>query len=148
MMGKLEQHSDASIKKLSKTTSDYPDATLPIADTDVLLVNQGGTWKQVKKRDLTIVKTENSVSGSFAIDYNIATQRLTLVGNTTFTEGNLPDATYSKTITLHITGNFGVVFPSSFTSFITGEYRGTASLNTVVIECFGTFRKVQISQPN
>jgi hypothetical protein len=94
------------------------------------------------------VSTNSSVTGTYAIDYNIDIHRLTLTGNTTFTESNLPPTDKGRTITLEVNGNFGVVFPSSFTTFLTGTYRGTATLNTIVIECFGTFRKVQISQPD
>lgn len=89
-----------------------------------------------------------SVSGGYTVDFDIATHRLTLTGNTTFTESNLPDSGFSKTITLHINGNFGVIFPASWTTFISGEYDGTATLNTIVIETIGTERKVQISQPD
>jgi hypothetical protein len=45
----LEQQSDNSNKKLSKAIADFPDADLPIADTDDLLVNQAGVWKKVNK---------------------------------------------------------------------------------------------------
>ncbi len=38
---------------LPSTLTDYPDATLPIADTDKLPINQGGTWKKVNKSDIT-----------------------------------------------------------------------------------------------
>ena len=89
-----------------------------------------------------------SVSGGYPIDFNVDTHRLTLTGNTTFSEINLPPVGFSKTITLHINGNFGVVFPASWTQYISGAYKGTATLNTIVIETIGTERKVQISQPN
>ena len=89
-----------------------------------------------------------SVSGGYTVDFNVDTHRLTLTGNTTFSEINLPPVGFSKTITLHINGNFGVVFPASWTQYISGAYNGTATLNTIVIETIGTERKVQISQPN
>ena len=89
-----------------------------------------------------------SVSGGYTVDFDTATHRLTLIGNTTFTEINLPPVGFSKTITLHINGNFGVVFPASWTQYISGAYKGTAPLNTIVVEAFGSFRKVQISQPD
>lgn len=37
---------------LSNSVSDYSDATLPLSDTDELLVNQGGTWKKVDKSEI------------------------------------------------------------------------------------------------
>ena len=89
-----------------------------------------------------------SVSGGYTVDFNVDTHRLTLIGNTTFSEINLPALGFSKTITLHINGNFGVVFPASWTQYISGAYKGTASLNTIVIETIGPERKVQISQPD
>ena len=89
-----------------------------------------------------------SVSGGYTVDFNIDTHRIKLTGNTTFTEINLPPVGFSKTITLHINGNFGVVFPASWTQYISGAYNGTAPLNTIVIETIGNERKVQISQPD
>ena len=89
-----------------------------------------------------------SISGGYTVDFNVDTHRLTLIGNTTFSEINLPALGFSKTITLHINGNFGVVFPASWTQYISGAYKGTAPLNTIVVEAFGSFRKVQISQPD
>ena len=89
-----------------------------------------------------------SVSGGYTVDFDIATHRLTLTGNTTFSEINLPSLGFSKTITLHINGNFGIVLPASWTQYISGAYNGTAPLNTIVIETIGTERKVQISQPD
>lgn len=38
--------------KLSNDITDYPTATLPLSDTDKLLVNQGGTFKEVAKSEL------------------------------------------------------------------------------------------------
>jgi hypothetical protein len=43
---------DALATKLSNNLVDYADATLPIADADDLLINQGGVWKKVNKSDI------------------------------------------------------------------------------------------------
>ena len=59
-----------------------------------------------------------SVSGGYTVDFNVDTHRLTLIGNTTFSEINLPPVGFSKTITLHINGNFGIVLPASWTQYI------------------------------
>lgn len=99
------------------------------------------------KQDKPTYVINNNLSGTHPIDFNVDTHRLTLIGNTTFTEINLPAIGFSKTITLHINGNFGIVLPASWTTFISGSYNGTATLNTIVIETIGNERKVQISQP-
>lgn len=119
---------------------------IPTGTTDQYLDGQG------TPKDFPIVYenvfTNTSVTGAYAINYNIDIHRLTLTGNTTFTESNLPPTAKARTITLEVNGNFGVVFPAGFATFLTGEFKGTATLNTIVIECFGNFRKVQISQPS
>lgn len=106
----------------------------------------GSTYVQIGGGEIYIKNI--SVSGGYTVDFNVDTHRLTLTGNTTFSEINLPALGFSKTITLHINGNFGVVFPASWTQYISGAYNGTATLNTIVIETIGTERKVQISQPD
>lgn len=114
-------------------------------DTNFTYRWSGSAYVQIGGGETYIENT--SVSGGYPIDFNVDTHRLTLIGNTTFSEINLPALGFSKTITLHITGNFGVIFPASWTQYISGEYKGTATLNTIVIETIGTERKVQISQP-
>lgn len=43
-------------EKLSNDIADYPTATLPLSDTDKLLVNQGGTFKEVAKSEISEIK--------------------------------------------------------------------------------------------
>ena len=115
-------------------------------DTNSTYRWSGSAYVQIGGREIYIQNI--SVSGGYTVDFNVDTHRLTLIGNTTFSEINLPALGFSKTITLHINGNFGVVFPASWTQYISGAYNGTAPLNTIVIETIGTERKVQISQPD
>ena len=115
-------------------------------DTNKTYRCSGSAYVQIGGGEIYIKNI--SVSGGYTVNFNVDTHRLTLIGNTTFSEINLPALGFSKTITLHINGNFGVVFPASWTQYISGAYKGTATLNTIVIETIGTERKVQISQPD
>ena len=147
----------------TKATSDFKDvlefanfASFPVTgetgkiylalDTNKTYRWSGSAYVQIGGMEIYIKNI--SVSGGYTVDFNADTHRLTLTGNTTFTEINLPPVGFSKTITLHINGNFGIVFPASWTQYISGTYKGTAPLNTIVIETIGTERKVQISQPD
>ena len=134
---------------------DSPEKLAAIANKDpktVLLAVEFNIVVETIKILLSLVNDKlivlENVLGMHEIDFNIDTHRITLTGNTTFSEINLPPVGFSKTITLHINGNFGVVFPASRTQYISGAYNGTAPLNTIVIETIGTKRKVQISQPD
>ena len=131
-------------KRLLFTLKEKTSGILVVAPEELILVDE--SLKQATGGEIYI---ENiSVSGGYTVDFNVDTHRITLTGNTTFSEINLPPVGFSKTITLHITGDFGVIFPASWTQYISGAYKGTATLNTIVIETIGTERKVQISQPN
>lgn len=114
-------------------------------DTNSFWWHDGTDWNTFGLDKLTI---NNNVSGIYEIDFGIDTHRLTLTGNTTFTEVNLPIPNFSKTITLHVQGDYGLILPISWNTYLSGSYDGTAILNTIVIETFGTERKVQISQPD
>ena len=171
--GKLDKDTTSGVERAyiinadgsqgTKATSEFKDvlefadfASFPtIGETDKIYVAldanstyrwSGSTYVQIGGREIYIKNI--SVSGGYTIDFNVDTHRLTLIGNTTFSEINLPPVGFSKTITLHINGNFGIVLPASWTQYISGAYNGTATLNTIVIETIGTERKVQISQPD
>jgi len=96
-----------------------------------------------------ILITNASVTGSYNIDWKNDVWDLTLTGNTTLTESNLPAIGKTKTISLNVSGNFTLSYPSDWTDFISGVYDGVASLNTITIQYFGTGKyKVVIIQPD
>lgn len=96
-----------------------------------------------------LLVTNSSVTGSYNIDWNNDVWALTLTGNTTLTESNLPGSGHTKTITLQISGNFTLSYPSDWTDFISGSYDGATALNTITVQYFGTGKyKVLIVQPD
>lgn len=142
--------------KLDKDVLLYSNATLPLSDTDNLLVNQGGVWKIVDKSEVAnvlvpeILITNASVSGTYNIDWSAGdVWNLTLTGNTTLTESNLPASGTTKTINLQIVGNYTLAYPTDWNDFITGSFIGAATLNTLTCQYFGATKyKVQIIQPD
>lgn len=116
----------------------------------VYIKNADGTQGMKPTSELLseILITNASVTGTYNIDYSAGdVWDLTLTGNTTLTESNAPGSGTTKTITLEVSGNFTLSYPSSWTSKITGAYSGTATLNTITIQTFGSKRKVLIVQP-
>lgn len=96
-----------------------------------------------------VLVTNASVTGTYNIDWTNDVWDLTLTGNTTLTESNLPASGKTKTITLNISGNHTLTYPAGWTSKITGAYRGTATLNTITIQYYGSGKyKVLIVQPD
>lgn len=89
-----------------------------------------------------------SVSGTYTISVKDAeTWRVTMTGNTIFSESNLPPPNFTKTYSIQMNGDFSPTWPASWSDFLTGKYEGTALLNTIVIEYVdGTLTKVQITQ--
>jgi len=74
-----------------------------------------------------------TVTGTHDIDWNDDTHFLTLTGNTTFTESNLPATGFTKTLTIYVSGDFTLAFPTNWDTNLTGTYDGTV-LNQIVIE--------------
>lgn len=97
-----------------------------------------------------VLITNASVSGTYNIDWSAGdVWNLTLTGNTTLTESNLPASGLTKTINLQIVGNFTISYPTDWTDFISGSYVGAATLNTLTCQYFGATKyKVQIVQPD
>lgn len=127
------------------------DGKLVIKYTADGLIDVFKSW--VNKIDVIGIQeqlvTNAMVTGSYNIDWNNDVWDLTLTGNTTLTESNLPASGKTKTITLNIVGNFTLSYPADWTDFITGAYDGVATLNTITIQYFGTGKyKVLIVQPD
>ena len=117
----------------------------------VYIKNADGTqgMKPVSELLSEILITNASVSGTYNIDYSAGdVWRLTFVGPTILTESNVPTSGKTKTITINGNGNFPITYPAAYTGFITGEYKGTATLNTITVQTLGADRKVLIVQPN
>jgi len=91
--------------------------------------------------------TNSSVTGTYNLDYLSDTWVLTLTGTTTFTESNLPASGKTKVISLYVTGNFALTYPSGWTTTIVGTYAG-ALKNQIVVEYLSTGNYwVTITQP-
>lgn len=149
-----------SSEVLSNDETAYSNATLPLSGTEVVLLNDGTNWVKITWNNIisslssvfqVIEKlvTNATVTGSYAIDWTNDVWDLTLTGNTTLTETNLPASGTTKTITLNISGNHTLTYPAGWTSKITGAYSGTATLNTITIQYYGVGKyKVLIVQPD
>ena len=142
------------LAKLSNNPITYSPATLPLTGTEVAILNNGThwasiTWNNIKAQLAEKLVTNAPVTGSYVIDWSNDVWDLTLTGNTTLTESNLPAIGKTKTITLNISGNFTLTYPSGWTSKITGAYIGTETLNTITIQYYGVGKyKVLIVQPS
>lgn len=90
----------------------------------------------------------NTTGGTYTFsikDYE--TWRVTMTVNTVYSVSNLPPTGFTKTYTIQMTGNFSPTWPVSWSSVLTGNYSGTALLNTIVVEYVdGTLTKVSIIQ--
>lgn len=108
------------------------------------------TVAQVKTMLFDRLEEDATVTGTKNIDWSLyETFRYTLTGACTFSDTNLPSAG-SKTITIHMDGNFAPTWPSGWTTYIRGDYDGAVrNLITVEYVKSGTpFFVVDISQPD
>ena len=82
--------------------------------------------------------TNATVTGTYNLDFSKDTYELTLTGNTTLTVSNLPSG-QTKTISVYITGNFSLAYPTGFTSRMVGTYNGTKN-NLIVILLYKAYK--------
>lgn len=73
------------------------------------------------------------LTGTHNIDWNIETHDLTLTGNLTLTESNVPGTNKTKVLTIYAIGDFTITFPANWETYKTGTYDGKV-LNQIVIE--------------
>lgn len=92
--------------------------------------------------------TNATVSGTYNIDWTKDTWDLILTGNTVLTQSNLPSSG-TKVISIYVSGNFTLSYPTGWTNYITGSYSGTATMNKIVVEFISAGRyNVTISKPS
>lgn len=82
--------------------------------------------------------TNGAVTGTYNLDYsNFATQYLTLTGNTTLTQSNLPSSDEVRTVSLYVTGNYTLALPAAWNGKVkSGVYDGT-KLNLIIVQVIG-----------
>jgi hypothetical protein len=81
-----------------------------------------------------VLVDDNTVSGTFTIDWLKDTFNLTMVGDTVFTEKNLPaSGKNTQEIKIYLTGDFIPTFPSNWIVNSVGSYKG-ADLNEIRVK--------------
>lgn len=114
-----------------------PSATLSV-------INNETTGKILTTKEWTDAKylpkylVNATVSGTYNIDWDYDTLRLTMTGATVFSDINLPTSgVNTKTLTIYMNGNFTPTWPAGWTTYVTGTYDGTV-LNQIVVEFIST----------
>ncbi len=98
---------------------------------------------------LDVLVENATVTGSYDIDWDNDTWNLTLTGNTTLTESNLPiSGTNTKTIVLDVTGNHSLTYPPNWATKKVGTYDGTVRNLIVVIFIKTGEYWLKITQPD
>ncbi len=113
----------------------------------VLRGRKDGMWEAIKIADELV---ENAtVTGAYDVDWEKDTWKITLTGNTTWTDINLPTSgVNTKIIVLDVTGDFAITYPTDWTDNKIGEYDGTVR-NQIVVGFIKTGEYwLRINQPD
>ena len=149
----MDQEFEDKIKRLEKklcckvqqyeSLVDFPDSgktgTLYIDSTNEQIYFWNGTEYIASADPNTLYGTridDNTVTGSYNIDWELGSVwDITLTGNTTLVDVNLPTSTSTKVITLLVTGNFTLNFPLYWSPLPDSDtYLGTGE-NYITIDC-------------
>jgi hypothetical protein len=118
-------------KQINDLTSVYQ--AILVSGTNIKTLNGNSL---LGSGDLVSLVTNSTVTGTYNLDFSKDTFELILTGNTTFSVSNLPTGT-TKVISVYVTGNYAITYPSGFTTRILGAYDGTKN-NQIIIEYRGT----------
>ncbi len=110
-------------------------ATLPLAGTEEYAIVQSGETKKISQSNIKLnTSIENlTTTGVYDVDYSAGDNwDLTLTGNTTITESNIPAVGLVKTITIHVIGVFALTLPVAWVVVGGGTYDGVNGSQLVV----------------
>ncbi len=120
-----------------KKISELNSVSLPLTGTEEIPIVQGGETKKVLSSEFLGSEDNDSltqsITGTFNIDWNAYSNwDLTITGNTTITETNIPIANKEKTITIYIVGDFALLLPTQWVVKNGGVYDGVNGSQIVV----------------
>ena len=118
----------------SRAASIRHDFNVLSVNTNISIYNDLGNYYYTPN----LLVINNNVSGTYNINWLNDTYHLTITAATSLIDINLPPVGITKTITLYISGDFPLSLPAGWSTFITGEYIGTASMNKIVAEFINT----------
>jgi hypothetical protein len=120
-----------------KKISELNNATLPLDGTEQIPIVQNGETKKVVSNvflsDFNSDSLTQSINGTYNIDWNeYSNWDLTLTGNTTLTQTNIPTTATEKTITIYVIGDFALTLPNEWVIKNGGTYDGVNGSQIVV----------------
>ena len=120
-----------------KKISELNVVSLPLAGTEEIPIVQNGETKKVLSSEFLSSEDNNSltqsITGTFNIDWDAYSNwELTITGNTTLTQTNIPTTGKEKTITIYVVGDFALTLPTEWVVKNGGTYDGVNGSQIVV----------------
>lgn len=124
-----------------KKISELNVVSLPLSGTEEIPIVQNGETKKVLSSEFLSSEDNNSltqsISGTFNIDWNAYSNwELTITGNTTLTQTNIPTTGKEKTITIYCIGDFALTLPTEWIIKNQGAYDGING-SQIVVQSWG-----------
>ncbi len=120
-----------------KKISELNVVSLPLSGTEEIPIVQNGETKKVLSSEFLSSEDNNSltqsISGTFNIDWDAYSNwDLTITGNTTLTQTNIPITGKEKPITIYVVGDFALTLPTEWVIKNGGAYDGVNGSQIVV----------------
>ena len=120
-----------------KKITELNSVNLPLTGSEELPIVQNGETKKVVSNvflsDFNSDSLTQSINGTYNIDWNeYSNWDLTLTGNTTLTQTNIPTTATEKTITIYVIGDFALTLPNEWVVKNLGVYDGVEGSQIVV----------------
>ena len=120
-----------------KKISELNLVSLPLTGTEEIPIVQNGETKKVVSNvflsDFNSDSLTQSINGTYNIDWNeYSNWELTLTGNATLTQTNIPPTATEKTITIYVIGDFALTLPTEWVVKNGGVYDGVNGSQIVV----------------
>lgn len=120
-----------------KKISELNVVSLPLSGAEEIPIVQNGETKKVLSSEFLSSEDNNSltqsINGTFNIDWDAYSNwDLTITGNTTLTQTNIPITDKEKTITIYIVGDFALTLPTEWEIKNGGTYDGVNGSQIVV----------------
>lgn len=128
------QQNNIGYVPLSSNEAIYPDATLPLSDTDILYIKQGASWKKVQKSDIQTTQKYFDIVSNTTLNATHNNSILRIKATATVTVPSGMPADFNFVVAIYSGATFTQVAGAGVTQFPTSISKAGENMLTTFVD--------------